>query len=32
MWIIIGIVAVAFAIVWLACVGAGMADDREGTR
>ena len=29
MWVI---VIVAFAIIWLACVGGGMADDKEGVR
>lgn len=30
MWIIV--VIVAFAIIWLACIGGGMADDKEGVR
>lgn len=31
MWIVI-VVIVAFAIIWLACIGGGMADDKEGVR
>jgi hypothetical protein len=32
MCIIIGIVLVGFGLLWLACVGAGHADDVEGVR
>ena len=31
MWIVI-VVIVAFAIIWLACIGAGRADDMENVR
>ena len=31
MWWIIPVI-VAFVIIWLACIGGGMADDKEGVR
>jgi len=31
MWWIIPVI-VAFAIIWLACIGGGAADDKEGVR